>query len=171
MKRADVVTSTRLAGSVRRYHSWPVLRTQTVAEHSWQVARLFRELFPDAWCLEVADWIQMHDMPEIGTGDVPFPLKARYPELKSIYMEIEGDVCENLGIVWPELTPRQRLLTKVADLLEMWEYGREELMMGNKYAEPIIADTAAAVWELTVKEPGSLHSYVMDWMMKRKDRV
>lgn len=164
MKRHDVVTSTRLAGLVKRYHTWPTLRTQTVAEHSWQVARIFRELFPDAWCIEVADWIQMHDMPEIGTGDVPFPLKARYPELKAIYEEIESEVSDNLGLVWPELTDRQRLLIKVCDLLEMWEHGSEEKMMGNKYAEPIIADTAAAVWELTVKAEGSLHSDVCHWM-------
>lgn len=171
MKRHDVVTSTRLAGSVRRYHSWPVLRPQTVAEHSWQVARLFRELFPDAWCVEVADWIQMHDMPEIGTGDVPFPLKARYPGLKANYDEIENDVSDNLGLVWPELTDRQRLLIKICDLLEMWEYGREELTMGNRYAEPIITDTAAAIWELTVRGEGPLYQYVMDWMQKRKDKV
>lgn len=168
MNRVEVVTSTRLAGQVRRYHTHPVLRQQTVAEHSWQVARVFRELFPEAWCIEVADWIHQHDVPEIGTGDPPFPLKARYPELKAIYMEIESEVSESLGLVWPELTPRQRLLIKICDLLEMWEFGQEEMMMGNRYAEPIVRGTASAVWDLTVEEPGTLHDDVLTWMDSKR---
>ena len=167
MNRADVVTSTRMAGGVKRYHTWPTLRTQTVAEHSWQVMRLFLELFPDAVTVEVLTWILWHDVAEIGTGDVPFPLKSRYPELKGILDEIENDVTENMGIVWPELTPRQRLLVKVCDLLEMWEWGCEEMRMGNRYAEPICDDTRAAVLEMTVREPGSLHGDVLRFMERR----
>ncbi len=164
MKRADIVTSTRHAGNVRRYHTHPTLRQQTVAEHSWHVMRLFLELFPDAVTVEVLTWILYHDVAEIGTGDIPFPLKARYPELKNIMDGIEEEVTENMGIVWPDITSRQRTLIKICDLCEMFEWGREEVMMGNRYAQPIVDDARAAVRDLTVREPGSLHYDITMWM-------
>lgn len=45
MKKSDVQRNIRLAGLVRRYHTWTVLHQQTVAEHSWQVMRLYERIF------------------------------------------------------------------------------------------------------------------------------
>lgn len=141
MNRGDITSSARMGGLVKRYHTWPVLRQQTVGEHSWQVARIFTELFPGAVCVEVLLWIQFHDVDEVATGDPPFPLKQRYPELRDIYENIGSEVLDNMGIVFPGLTSRQRTLIKICDLLEMWEFGMDELKMGNQYAIPIINDT------------------------------
>lgn len=155
MNRASVVTSLRHAGNVKRYHTHPTLRTQTVADHSWHVMRIFMELFPDAVTVEVLTYILWHDTPEIGTGDLPFPVKATHPALRAEITELEQEVSDNLGIVWPELTTRQRLLVKVCDLLEMTEFGCEEYTMGNKYAVIIIEDTVHAVLPIA-KELGIL---------------
>ncbi len=152
MNRAEVMMSRRHAGGVKRYHTWPTLRTQTVADHSWHVMRIFLELFPDAVTMEVLTWILWHDVAEVGTGDIPFPLKSRYPELKSIMDDIGTEVTDNMGIVWPELTDRQRALIKICDLLEMYQWGIDEVMMGNQYARPIVEDTLAAAQTLAATE-------------------
>lgn len=168
MKRSDIVTSTRHAGSVHRYHTHPTLRAQTVAEHSWHVMRLFLELFPEEVTVEVLTYILYHDVAEIGTGDLPFPVKASHPGLAEVMHDVEAEVLDNMGIVLPDLTDRQRLLVKICDLLEMWEWGREEVTMGNRYAAPIVADTCSAVCNLTVVEPGPLHDDILTWMDGQK---
>jgi 5'-deoxynucleotidase YfbR-like HD superfamily hydrolase len=164
MKRADIVTSTRHAGNVRRYHTHPTLRQQTVADHSWHVMRIFLELFPDAVTVEVLTYILYHDIAEIGTGDLPFPVKAAHPGLAEVMHDVEAEVLDNMGVVLPDLTSRERVLVKVCDLCEMFEWGREEVTMGNRYAQPIVDDTRAAVLDMTVREPGSLHHDIIMWM-------
>lgn len=42
----DIRTDPRLAGEVSRYHTWPHLRQQSVAEHSWQVMRIMLAIYP-----------------------------------------------------------------------------------------------------------------------------
>jgi hypothetical protein len=152
MKRADIVTSTRHAGNVKRYHTWPTLRGQTVAEHSWHVMRIFLELFPEEVTVEVLTYILYHDVAEVGTGDTPFPVKASRPDLKAIYDEMEADVLDNMGVVMPDITSRQRTLIKICDLLEMWSWGLDEMMMGNLYAQPIVDDALVAAFTLATSE-------------------
>lgn len=172
MNRADIVTSTRHAGGVKRYHAWPTLRGQTVAEHSWNVMRIYWELFQDeedAVNVDVFLYILYHDVAEVGTGDIPFPIKSMHPGLKSTMDELESEVLEGLGVSLPEITPRQRLLVKVCDLLEMWEFGLDEVRMGNTYAKPIVGETRAAVWKLT-KGDQKLDSDIYIWIISKENR-
>lgn len=155
MTRDKVVTSSRLAGEVQRYHAWPHLRPQTVAEHTWQVMRVFQAMFSDEMTPEVWDHLLWHDAAEIGTGDIPFPLKSKYPELKKVLGEIEAEVLDNMGISMPALTDRQRALCKIADLVEMYEWGYVEMMLGNRFAQPVVDDTLRAVIPLA-REHGVL---------------
>lgn len=164
MRRADVITSLRHAGSVKRYHTWPTIRHQTIADHTWHVLRILITLFPEEVTVDVLTYVIWHDVPEVGTGDSPFYAKRASPELKSALNELEGEVLESMGLVLPELTSRQRLLVKVCDLLEMHQWGTDELRMGNQYARPIIDDTRAALIDLTLSEPGSLHHDVLQYM-------
>lgn len=142
--RNSMRRDTRLSGLVRRYHSWPVLTTQSVGEHSWQVLRIYIEIF-GAPSPETTTYIVYHDSAELATGDPPFPLKKDHPELKEIYDRMEHEAMLQMrGVGLPELDPRERARVKVCDLLEMWEHGRHELQLGNQYAHPIVQDTLEA---------------------------
>src|SRR6516164_2405457 len=73
---------TRLAGQVRRYHTWPILRGQSIAEHCWQLTRIYLSVAAGTPDVNMLLHIQTHDIGEHFTGDIPYPVKSRHPELK-----------------------------------------------------------------------------------------
>lgn len=158
MDRSDIVTSGRMAGQVRRYHTWPTLRQQTNAEHTWQVLRIYMEMFgPPSPAVTVT--IMTHDMGEIATGDLPFPVKRNNPEIAQATQRIEEQAVAAMmtsqmaqvsmacvrgdPAVVTDVTLRSMI--KICDLTEMLEFGMDERIMGNRYAEPIVHDVGAAL--------------------------
>lgn len=143
VSRERIMSSSRHAGGVRRYHTWPVLREQRIDSHTWQVMRIYVEIFgpprPEVW-----KWLLYHDVAEIGTGDVPSDVKAAYPEIKTPLIKAEEDSLGRLGVTLPQLTEFEFLRCKVCDVLERWEYGKEEVALGNQFAEPIVAGALKA---------------------------
>ena len=119
----------RISGKVKRWHTVSTIQQQTVAEHSWGVAMICRELWPeDHKLLEAA---LCHDLGEGLTGDVPWPVKRANFVFKKHLDEIEESEQERLGCVVP-LEPRQRSRLKIADMLEMMCFAVEEMELGNK---------------------------------------
>lgn len=148
MLSSDVRRNIRLAGQVKRYATWPVLHQQSTGEHSWQVLRIYIEIFgppiPD-----VTVYITHHDSAELAVGDPPFPLKAQNQDLKVIYDRLEdAAMLEMRGEALPVLSHAEKARIKICDLLEMWEFGHQEWLMGNRYAKPIIDDTLAVVMKM-----------------------
>jgi len=144
---ADAVRRNRaLAGQVRRYHTWPTLRTQTVGEHSWRVATIYLELFsPDSRVLEYILW---HDAGELTTGDLPYPVKDLVAGLRRSLESAEAIGRSNLGVTLPNLMVEQHKRVKLCDCLEMFEFGVQETAMGNRFGEPVakaMRDTALGV--------------------------
>lgn len=136
---AALTRSPRLAGLVRRYHTWPISREQTVAEHSWHVARLYLTLFGiDEMSGPVWEYILWHDAAEIVTGDLPFPVKVNNQDLKQACDRIEADALSKMQVILPQLTSEQKKRVKLCDILEMWEYGIEEFQRGNQFSIPVI---------------------------------
>jgi hypothetical protein len=43
------------------------------------------------------------------------------------------------------MSPSHVVVFKLAEFIEMWEYGLHEMSMGNQYAKPIAEDCAAEV--------------------------
>jgi hypothetical protein len=159
--RDQMMSSRRLAGGIRRYHAWPVVQSQTVAEHTWQVMRVYHELFgsPPA---EVWEAILWHDVLEMHTGDIPFQVKQRYPGVKKALDEAEVHAAREMGVVWPEITQVQRKSIKLCDILEMWEFGKQEMAMGNKLAGPIVTGTILVASKIA--EELALADKVNRWM-------
>lgn len=148
MNRQQVLATARLAGEVVRYHTWPTHRRQSVGEHTWQVLRIYWQIFGPP-SPEVTTDILWHDAPELVTGDPPFPIKACNPALKAEYDRLEPRALADMGgRRGVELTAYERRRIKCCDLLEMHEFGVQELRMGNEYARPIVSDTAAALDKL-----------------------
>lgn len=150
MKPEDITTNLRLAAEVRRFHTWPVLRQQTIAEHSWQVLRIYEALW--GWpSPRLTRHIQYHDCGEIVTGDLPYPTKSLNPELKRTIDLAEKEGLAKMGIELEEITVGEHKQFKLAHLIEMFEYGLEELCMGNTFAEPVASRCKIAALDMAAK--------------------
>lgn len=142
---AKIVDFLRFSGLVKRYHTWPTIQQQNVAEHTWQVMRIYVQVFglPNS-----VVWFYMlhHDSPEVFTGDPPFPIKRDNPDLKFQYDRLEADFVRDHGLIRSEeISTDDRTRVKVCDLLEMWEFGLVEERMGNRLAENITVRTLTNV--------------------------
>lgn len=147
--RASVYRDIHMAGRVKRYHTWPVLHQQTVAEHCWGVASLYAAIFgmPRA---EVFYYCLHHDSGELWAGDLPFTVKDKVPGLREAMEDGERAGRAILNVLLPQLTDQEKRRVKICDLLEMYFFGLIEVAMGNTYGSPIAADT----WAAAIKTAG-----------------
>jgi 5'-deoxynucleotidase YfbR-like HD superfamily hydrolase len=144
----DPTKSIRFASLVKRYHTWPVIREQNNAEHTLHVLRIYDRLF-GLPSVRVVRAIMYHDIGEIGPGDAPFPSKRNNPDLKAAHDRVEREKrVELLGEDTDDITETAARYIKICDLLEMWEFGTEEVLRGNSLAEPIVIRTLQAAYSL-----------------------
>lgn len=150
-RRLIVEGSARTAGDLKRYHTWPVLQAQTIAAHTWHVMRIYWEIFgpPPS---DTTTYLLWHDAGEAGRGpgDIPFGSKQVIPEFGMAAKELEHQQLVRVAgreaaTTRPE--PYELVRCKVCDLLEMWEFGLKEVLMGNLLARPIVSDTMDSVLE------------------------
>ncbi len=131
----------RCALQVSRYHTWPRIREQSVGEHSAQVMRILLALWPQAprhllvHCL-------IHDIGEAVSGDPPFPVKRDNPNLKAECDRIEREAHLEMCLPWSLPAPvlllhSEALVFKVAEYLEMYEWGMYEMRLGNQYGKRV----------------------------------
>jgi 5'-deoxynucleotidase YfbR-like HD superfamily hydrolase len=148
LQREEIMRSWYLASTVKRYHAWPTIRIETIAEHSHGVAMIYLRMFDPVdsglssdVALRAVRWILENDLAELWSGDAPFPVKVRFPSMKAAHKEVERDANVALGVrqpVLPEFVVRR---IKACDMLQMYLFGLHELRMGNQYARPIIRDS------------------------------
>lgn len=112
-----------------------------MAEHTWQLMRIL-----DTICTNVTPsmwrYTLYHDIGEVGTGDIPFPVKKENPQLKDLFDGIEDQAVTGILAKWgmarvPGLTPHEKHIIKLSEYIEMWEWGMHELMLGNKLAKRV----------------------------------
>jgi hypothetical protein len=112
MARRDIMGSWYLASLVKRYHTWPTLRIETIAEHSHGVAMLYMRMFVDPMDgdtlmrvtnLHAVRWILENDLAELWSGDAPFPVKMRFPNMREAHKEVEREANMALGVRVPQL--------------------------------------------------------------------
>ena len=166
--RNKVYRSGALAGQTKRYHGWPTSRTQTVGEHSARVANIYVEIF-GLPRVEVLYYALNHDAGELFAGDIPFGGKDKVPGLRAGIDEAEAEGLRLLGVELPELTVEEAACLKIADLLEMFEFGRYEEAMGNTFAAPITDDTRAAA--LKKAQAHQLSAVVAAWISQQEDNT
>ena len=167
----DVETSSRMAGEVERWHVWPTLRRETVGHHTWNVLRIYMEIWgpPEP---EVFTWIMVHDMPEIATGDVPFGGKGYMtPEQRSSLEDREYSAVRDQLPSLPDLVhsafalpENLRRRAKVCDLIDMLEFASVELAMGNTLAGPIHSRISHGLGQYTVRMAPGERSCVQSYL-------
>lgn len=149
----NIDSDPRLAGEVIRFHCRPHIRTQSVGEHSWQVARILLCITAPAHWSALLVHSVTHDMGEIATGDVPYPVKAENPILGDLFHELEAEGYKRMAYDWnlPKavpLSPTHRWMFKLAEFIEMWEWGLEENKKGNQFAAPVAIRCIRVVQEM-----------------------
>ena len=164
-------SSQRNAGLIERYHEHPTVQRQNVGEHTWQVMRIWLVIFgrkDDATDGRILQYIMFHDAGELGTGDIPFPVKKNNPPLKAIMDELEHQSLMRQKIVLPDMSEHELKEVKICDLIEMAEFGREELRRGCAYGRPILDGCTEAIRGLlevvqwTIHEKLSIKEFYRD---------
>lgn len=166
--RWQVQNDFRQAGRVARYHCWPTIQRQSVAEHTWQMLRIYYQIWgppPE----DVTVQILCHDVGELHIGDVPFQSKAKSKVLHAELDRLEREAVELLAGPIDATSPKFQRRIKICDILEMWEFGHTEELLGNKFAHPITADTILALNKLLTDDAPEEVAIVNKYMAKRKE--
>ena len=121
----------RKGGSVKRWHTITNAKEQTVAAHSWGVAVIIMDLWPDSRA-DLFHAALLHDVPEQLIGDVPAPTKWAHPRLAKELDLAEESFWDMVEVKFPALTTEEQLQLKTADMLELLWYCIEEERLGNK---------------------------------------
>lgn len=125
----------RDAGEVKRYHTQRTHRTQSLAEHTFNMLMLVKQVQQSRpghvfRAQRVYEAIMHHDLPELYTGDVPATVKRASPGLKALLDKAE----EQFVPLYQDfqLSPCEEVLIKWADRIESVLWCMEEISMGNK---------------------------------------
>lgn len=146
----------RRSGQVKRYHVWPHIHDQSCGEHCWQLMRILLAIWPEA-PREVLIHIMVHDIGETVAGDLPYPVKADNKDLKAIMDRLENDGHLAMCLPW-SLPPPQRLgdeeknIVKLAEYLEMAEWGMYEIELGNSHDSLVVRRCLEAAAKMAVPE-------------------
>lgn len=145
----DMAFDPRRAGLVKRYHTWETLMVQSVAEHSWQVMRILLAIYPGA-PRHMLVHCMTHDIGEAVAGDMPYPIKLVYPALRQVCDEAEAMTHDVMSNTWgvparKELPAVEKSIFKLAEFMEMWEYGLHEVELGNHIAKLICTRTQPGI--------------------------
>lgn len=133
----------RESSEVDRAHTVRIHRRYTVGQHSYNVAMLVlyfglhpTSLMDEQFVKDVALRALMHDIAEVGVGDIPAPvkwssevLKSEIDRLESIW--VDEYVPPHLRCFMRDFSPSCRTFIKVCDYLELVLYCNEEIMMGS----------------------------------------
>jgi 5'-deoxynucleotidase YfbR-like HD superfamily hydrolase len=137
----------------RRFSGHPLLRQETVAEHSYLTAHYalciaiscVREGSRDIDYGKLLSRAIMHDVDEAVSGDLLRPIKYSSPEFRAMWEKISKDamygLCREMDM--PELYPiwehakddsLEGEILALADLISVHGYLQEEIAMGNTLA-------------------------------------
>lgn len=157
----------RQAGRIQRYHTRSTIQTQTIAEHTWNVLRIWVELYgpPDP---NVTVAIMFHDVGEARTGDLPHTVKRDHPELKEPLKEIERMHLRNLveqhcrlgADTLMHVNNWDMMCIKMCELIEMAEFARDEYDLGNHREGMRIRRNIERAWEQLMTETNPKHEHV-----------
>lgn len=171
IKLEDMAFDPRRAGLVKRYHTWETLMVQSVAEHSWQVMRILLAIYPGA-PRHMLIHCMTHDIGETVAGDMPFPIKLLYPELRRVCDESEFMAHTTMSNMWNvpypvTLSDLEKSIFKLAEFMEMWEYGLHEVELGNHIAKLICTRTQPGIVKYLKEVPENIERAAARYYQRR----
>jgi 5'-deoxynucleotidase YfbR-like HD superfamily hydrolase len=164
---ADICTKARFAGQVKRYHTWPVFRNQTTGEHTWQVMRIYWQIF-GPMTAEVSTFILWHDAGELVTGDYPGMFKTMVPEVKPLLDRAERLAVDEMGGSMDQLDGRLKFRAKACDLIDVYEQCSIERLQGNRLVEGGVTWAQEQLEALLSELPAGDKLAIRNYMRKHK---
>ena len=137
-----------------------MLRQETVAEHSWNVARILLAIHPSAPSSLLVEAL-LHDVGEMATGDLPTTAKTDDTVRRRLH-SMERDSRLRMAIPWClphqrcEHTKFEEWVLKLADWIDGWETSRQECWMGNRFLEASMNRYRDRIEEALSTEPDTL---------------
>lgn len=125
----------RHAGNILRYHTWPTIKQQTNAHHTWNVIRLYIEMFGEPESA-VLLFMMYHDVGELDTGDISYVAKSINPGVKTVTAPIEDACMHRLSFqkAFDGMIPvSEEKKVKACDHLEAMEFSLDEMRLGNVF--------------------------------------
>lgn len=131
---------------VVRYSGRAKIKDENIAEHSFYVCANVLTIckaygINDSMKAKALEFAVVHDIGELSTGDVPYPLKRDFPEMKAALDSAEKKYIER---VWPQFSDSfetllteektwttEALILKLADTMSVLQYTENELLLGN----------------------------------------
>lgn len=148
---------------LKRYNNMTRIKSESLAEHQYYCALILMKLKPyiynityQEYCI-LLQYILIHDIGELYTGDIPHNVKEDYPDLKKLLEQIENEKLKLLGfndiIGIIEKNNNLKMLFKLCDILQVIQYCENEFKLGNHskdmqliYNEAITLTRKRLVW-------------------------
>lgn len=130
--------------ALNRYNNRDRITQENIAEHSFYVGFAIMKLsemfiIDDTTKLRALQMSILHDIPEIYTSDVPYPIKQKSPvlkaELEKLELEFMKESYPQFFNIFNDFTnddSDEVLLVKVADAISVLQYAQKEINLGNK---------------------------------------
>lgn len=160
-----MLTIDRLAGKFK-------LRKYDLAQHSYFTGILFThfaKLEGIEYSTEVLEIVLSHDLMEVQTADLPYPIKNLNEVTKECWASIESEAAK----AFPEfqkfsdesikssLTEEQFKLFKCMDYLDLFLFIHEEILLGNVTSEMV------EIYERCIELAGNVYKSVDDFMKEK----
>lgn len=143
-KVGEMTVVLRDYGHTKRSHVIRTVHTQNVAEHSHGVALFAAQLYGGKPSANLLLACLYHDLPECVTGDVPATAKWNNEALAVALSEEERQFEADNGLDI-ELTPTEKVVLKLCDLLDLGYYCVDELLYGNRHVNSMYHNVVAAL--------------------------
>lgn len=169
MNQNDRILALREGGQTLRCHTMPYHGPYNVAIHSYNAVNLLLALHPGEPSLNLIKAVMWHDIPERWTGDVPSPAKWGNPELKRILDKAEERILEYLELdkFFKVLSPEETNWLTAVDLLELFIWGYEQVMLGNSFAVRLNERVIALFKEREDKTPFEVQDFLNNFKWTR----
>lgn len=128
----QLMRTRRAIGYVRRFHTTRVSgESQTLAQHCFGVVNFVRLIAGDTVSVDLLLAAMDHDNHELWTGDVPAPAKWSSLPLRTALTDLEISLsASRWWLPIPALTDLEAFVLKVADMLDLLLYCREQEELG-----------------------------------------
>lgn len=138
-----------------RYNNTPRIVDESVAEHQYFVAMIVYKLY-SYYNFNLSVAIKMalfHDVPEIFLSDMPNNTKSLFPEIAKSVRKSQKKACEMVDKSMSPLVEEyedqasvESKIVKLADILSIVQYTRQESLLGNEFMDHIL-NTAVKISE------------------------
>lgn len=151
-----------IAGAgVKRYHTIPTIGDETVGTHSFGVAMMVLAITDQKASANLIRAALFHDMAEQVTGDTPFTSKKAFPMVKYALEVVEEDWEKENGF-YIELEPRDKLVLKWADMLQLMWFCKIQRDLGNTNMDAIFNNGLQFLKSI---KPVERSLEIMEWLI------